>query len=295
MRPIANANEKPLPLVSIITPSYNQGRWLPENLESVAAQTYPRIEHIVIDGGSNDGTIGILEQTSRRVRWVSERDEGQSHAINKGFRLARGAILGWVNSDDAYIDRRAVEAAVEVFERLPDVVVVYGHAAVINADSGLIQLFWSPPFLYRLLPIANYICQPAAFVRRSALGTSLVDERYQTSMDRELWLRLGAGHRAQRVNMIVAADRHHLARKSIAQPGMSRHDEELLIRDYQVPRNDGMPKLRAAIRIAFRVAGLTLLLQLGRTPLAFRCTIDSYLQLARRQLFVRRAKMPGVV
>ena len=89
------------PLVSIITPSLNQGRFIEAAIESVLSQDYPRIEYIVIDGGSSDGTLDILARYGERVAWVSEPDRGQSHAINKGFRRARGDVLAWLNSDDA--------------------------------------------------------------------------------------------------------------------------------------------------------------------------------------------------
>jgi glycosyltransferase involved in cell wall biosynthesis len=120
------ANE---PLVSILTPSFNQARWLVDTLQSVARQTYPHIEHIVMDGGSTDGTVDLLTHAGSRVTWKSEPDRGQSHALNKALAASTGEIIGWINSDDAYYDVDAVAAVAQCFARHPEVDVVYGHAA----------------------------------------------------------------------------------------------------------------------------------------------------------------------
>src|SRR5713226_6394238 len=113
-------------LVSILTPSFNQARWLADNLRSVTNQTYPHIEHIIMDGGSTDSSVEILKKAGPNVRWRSEPDRGQSHALNKAFAESRGEVIGWLNSDDAYFTPTAVAEAVQVFERCPDVNVVYG-------------------------------------------------------------------------------------------------------------------------------------------------------------------------
>src|SRR5437868_3953200 len=95
-------------LVSVLTPSFNQRPWLKDNLESVSSQSYPNIEHIVMDGASTDGSVEILRNSLHNVRWLSEPDRGQSHALNKAFAESRGEIVGWLNSDDAYFSCDAV-------------------------------------------------------------------------------------------------------------------------------------------------------------------------------------------
>src|SRR5258707_986120 len=100
------------PLVSVVTPSFNQGRWLIENLRSVAVQSYPLIEHVVMDGGSTDGSLAVLADASPSVVWESGPDNGQSDAINKAFRRSSGEIIGWLNSDDAYFSSDVVDKAV---------------------------------------------------------------------------------------------------------------------------------------------------------------------------------------
>src|SRR5689334_3258701 len=115
------------PKVSIVTPSYQQGRFLPEAIESVLAQDYPEIEHLVIDGGSSDESVAVLQRYgSRLAYWESQRDKGQADALNKGFARARGEILGWLNADDTY-EPGAVRRAVEALAARPDVDVISGR------------------------------------------------------------------------------------------------------------------------------------------------------------------------
>src|SRR5205807_1163667 len=124
------------------------------------------------------------------IKWESRHDNGQSDALNRAFRRSAGEIIGWVNSDDAYFGPSVIARVVETFESRPNVAVVYGHAAMVNADGLLLQLIWVPQFSATLLRWENFIIQPAAFIRRSALGGRFVDEMYDYAMDRELWLRL---------------------------------------------------------------------------------------------------------
>ena len=204
----------PTPLVSILTPSFNQAAWLPDNLRSVTYQTYPQIEHIVMDGGSTDGSVAVLEAAGDTVRWRSEPDTGQSDAINKAFRESTGEIVGWINSDDAYFDCRVVEDVVAFFATHPEVDVVYGHAAQIAEDGTIIWMIWVPRFMRRVLKIVNFIGQPVAFIRRSALSDPMLDATYHFAMDYELWLRLDReGHQFRRISRIVAVDRHQTRRK----------------------------------------------------------------------------------
>jgi len=203
------------PLVSILTPSFNQATWLPDNLRSVACQTYPRVEHIVADGGSIDGSVAVLEAAGDTVSWVSEPDTGQPDAINKAFRQSSGDIIGWINSDDAYFDCRVVADIVAYFVTHPEVDVVFGHLAQIDEHGTIVWLNWVPQFSNRLLRIVNFIGQPVAFIRRSVLSDPMLDETYHFAMDYELWLRLqAAGRRFHRIGRITAVDRHQATRKS---------------------------------------------------------------------------------
>lgn len=220
------------PLVSILTPSFNQAAWLGDNLRSVACQTYPRIEHIVMDGGSTDGTLEILEAAGDSIVWRSEPDEGQSHAINKAFDASQGEIVGWINSDDAYFDCDVIQDVVAYFVEHPDVDVVFGHAAQVDEQGTIIWMIWVPHFSRRLLRIVNFIGQPVAFMRRSALDSPMLDESFHFTMDYELWLRLAAaGCRFRRISRITAVDRHQQLRKGVTMNDVLQDDLARLAKD----------------------------------------------------------------
>ena len=280
------------PLVSVLTPSFGQARWLADNLVSVERQTYANIEHIVADGGSVDGSIEILERHARPgLRWTSDPDRGQSHAINKAFALSRGEIIGWLNSDDAYFGAEAVADAVEIFATDPRVTVVYGHAVLVNADGLLLQVMWTPPFSRRLLRLHDFISQPTAFIRRSALGDELVDEAYDYMMDYELWLRLARRGRFRRIDSIVAIDRHQLARKSYTMADIGRQDHDRLRNTYRVAGGPIALVARKTWKIVARLAGASLVATASDQGVAVPIVRDGRSRLLVRQLITPRAVM----
>jgi len=130
------------PLVTIVTPSYNQGEFIEETLQSVARQDYDHLEHVVVDGGSDDETVDVLKQYENRydLRWVSEPDEGQSDAVNKGFEKARGDVVGWLNADDVYYTRQVITSVVDAFRERPDIDVVYGDDVLMDRHSTVTRL-----------------------------------------------------------------------------------------------------------------------------------------------------------
>lgn len=194
-----------LPVVSVVTPSYNSSRFIRETIESVLLQKYPAIEHIVIDGGSTDGTLDILREYSH-LTWISEPDRGQSDALNKGFRQAKGEIIGWLNADDTY-EPDAVFTAVNFLLENDHVDLVYSDARVIDEGNRQIGITKSQPFDLNLLLISNFINQPTVFVRRyiiERLGG--VNEDLDFTMDRELWLRLGCSFEMHYLPDIILAN-----------------------------------------------------------------------------------------
>jgi glycosyltransferase involved in cell wall biosynthesis len=250
---------RPATSVSVLTPSFNQAQWLGDAIESVRAQTHPSIEHVVSDGGSTDGTLQVLSKAERPgFVWESGPDNGQSDAINKAFARSSGDIIGWLNSDDAYFTRDAVARAVEIFDAEPDVGVVYGHAARVDAEGNVLYVLWVPPAAAKLLARGyNPVRQPAVFVRRSALGReTLVDLDFDYMMDRELWLHLSRRTRFSRLDRILAVDRHHALRKSWARRDLRDADRELLKERYSIPINAPPRLLRQGIALALRVGGL---------------------------------------
>jgi glycosyltransferase involved in cell wall biosynthesis len=180
------------PLVSIVTPSYNTGRYIGDAVESVLTQGYRNIQYLVMDGGSTDNTLSELKRFGDRLKWVSERDRGQSDAINKGFLRAKGQIFGWLNSDDTYAPN-AIAEAVNFLWSNPDVAAVYGDAMFIDAEGkDIAKCVHVEPFnKHRLLHYSDFIVQPACFFRRSAFeAVGGLDASLHWCMDYDLWLKM---------------------------------------------------------------------------------------------------------
>jgi glycosyltransferase involved in cell wall biosynthesis len=202
-------------LVSIITPSFNQARYLEQAIQSVLGQDYPHIEYIVIDGASMDGSTDIIKKYADRLAWwVSEKDSGQADAINKGLTRASGEIVAWLNSDDYYF-LDAVSSAVTAFEENPDVVFVYGNMLAVN-EQGV-------PFNtlnYKQLTLQDLLCfqiigQPAVFIRREALEEAgLLDPAFHYLLDHHLWIRIAQHGKILHVNQTWAAARYHAEAKN---------------------------------------------------------------------------------
>ena len=182
------------PLVSIVTPSFNQGLYLEETIQSVLNQDYPNIEYIIIDGGSTDGSVEIIKRYEDRIGyWESEPDLGQTDAINKGFALAKGEILAWLNSDDTYRPG-AIREAVDYLYEHPEVGMVYGHAFYIDEEGEVVAQFPTAKTDYDKLRRGNStIPQQAAFFRSSLwkmIGP--LDPSFYYAMDYDLWIRISS-------------------------------------------------------------------------------------------------------
>ena len=204
------------PLVTIVTPSLDQASFLEETISSVRDQDYPCLEHIVIDGGSTDGSLEIIGRHPQ-LRWVSEPDRGQADAVNKGFAMARGKIFGWLNADDLYLPG-AVAAAVEAL-RATGVGLVYGGWQQI--DEGGAVLCDVPPRAWDhdiLRAGQNTIAQPAAFFTREAFeAVGGLDPRYHYAMDYDLWLKIAARFEVRALEQTLAAFRYHGDSKTVSE------------------------------------------------------------------------------
>jgi len=277
------------PLVSILTPSFNQAEYLPDNLRSVACQTYPNIEHIVMDGGSNDGSVAILEAAGESVRWRSEPDEGQSDAINKAFSASRGEIIGWVNSDDAFFDCRVIEDVVAFFHANPAMDVAYGHCLQTTGDGMAIQVLWAPPFDAELLKAVDILAQPAVFMRRSSLTEPLLDASFHFALDYELWLRMASnGRRFGRIPRILAIDRHQHERKSSTLKDVHRSDLERLRPVYDLHLGAEFDRQRSWFYRRQRIMGALLIPTIHAEKVAFTPSANLKEGLWRRQIGSRR-------
>jgi GT2 family glycosyltransferase len=241
------------PLVTVVTPCLNPGSALRGCLDSVAAQTYTPIEHIVVDGGSTDGTVELLREAG--VRFVSERDQGQSDALNKGFRLASGDIVGWLNADDT-LEPGAVAAVVGALVREPAAGWAYGDCEIVEPGARSVRrpttVDGTQSFTER-----NPVAQPGSFVTRSALDQiGAVDESFHLAMDFDLWLRLvDGGFRGLYVPQVLARFTITADSKTGSQPWSSFLREEALALWKSGRGADAGVKLGAAAAWAAHTAG----------------------------------------
>jgi GT2 family glycosyltransferase len=205
------------PLVSIVTPSYNQAPYLEQTIQSVLGQDYPHIEYMVIDGGSTDNSVEIIQKHADRLAyWVSEKDSGQAEAINKGFARANGEILAWLNSDDYYM-LNTVSVAVRCFEQNPDVAMVYGDMLAVDGNGQTINVL-----RYKQLTLQDFLCfqivgQPSVFFRRAAFEKAgPLETSFHFMLDHQLWIRLAQQGRLLHVPQVWSAARYHAGAKNRA-------------------------------------------------------------------------------
>jgi glycosyltransferase involved in cell wall biosynthesis len=224
---------KNFPLVSIITPSYNSALFLKETIESIRKQDYPIVEHIIVDGGSNDGTIDILRQCEN-LKWISEADQGQSDALNKGFKMANGEIIGWLNADDIYTPD-AISTAAHFLIENQDFAMVYGDMNLVDEEGEFISLRKSKRFNLSTLFLENFINQPTVFMRKSVIEQlGGLDESLHYAMDRDLWLRAGSRYKMQYLPGWVGANfrLHTGAKTHNNKPGF--HEEHIRIMEQSI-------------------------------------------------------------
>jgi glycosyltransferase involved in cell wall biosynthesis len=208
------------PLVSVVTPSYNQAEYLEETILSVLGQDYPNIEYIIIDGDSTDGSVDIIRKYEEQLMyWVSEPDEGQADAINKGWRIARGQYLTWLNADDVLLPD-AITRCVQFLEESPDSMMVYGDVYHIDQYSEILGLQVTHEFNYMTVirSAVNPVMQPGFLVRREALDTAgELNPKLQFGLDFEYWLRLGCVAAIRYTGFPVARFRVHPTSKTTNQ------------------------------------------------------------------------------
>jgi len=202
-----------------VSPSYNQAAYLEQTLTSVLEQDYPRLEYLVVDGASTDGSVDVIRKYAHRLAWwTTEKDSGQAEAINKGLAHAKGDILGWLNSDDTYLPG-AIAAVVKVFQDNPDVVLIYGNMLAVDEYGQTTNLL-----KYRQFNIEDLLCfeiigQPAVFFRREAYEKAgMLDTNYHCFLDHHLWLRLALQGPILHVDETWAAARYHPEAKNLARP-----------------------------------------------------------------------------
>lgn len=209
----------PWPRVSIVTPSYNQGRFIEETIRSVLLQGYPDLQYIIIDGGSTDNSVEIIKKYQKwQAYWVSEPDRGQSDAINKGWRLAKGDIVAYLNSDDIYMPG-AVQTAAAFLSQNPDTGMVYGECRIIDEHGRLKRRFKTADFRIEKVLCGGpcVIPQPSAFVRRAIIDkVGLLDVDMDMAMDLDLWVRIGLKHSLVHIPEVLASSRLYPGTKTMS-------------------------------------------------------------------------------
>ena len=235
-----------LPLVSIVTPSYNQAQFLEETILSVLNQNYPQLEYIIIDGGSTDGSVEIIRRYADRLAyWVSEPDKGQADAINKGWSRVTGDIVAFLNSDD-YYRPGAISAVCEVFRQRPEVGIVWGQAEWVTEHGKPLRPTHTFVDSQQMVERFEGLPQPATFVRKEVIDkVGKLDPTFHFALDGEFFIRAMANFDSQALPQIIACMRLHGAAKSVA-AGLGFAPEVIRIANKIVANPQAYPKYRVA-------------------------------------------------
>ncbi|RZL69648.1 MAG: glycosyltransferase [Pedobacter sp.] len=243
---LAFFSNKNLPKFSVVIPSYQQGKYLEEAIRSVLLQNYPNIELIIIDGGSSDSTIEVLKYYSNYISFiVSEKDNGQSQAINKGFSIASGDLYYWLNSDD-YLNQNSFNKIAPLFIKNKKIDIVYGHGLNLDTLTEKLTLDFAPIVLDRFLRFGGIILSHSV-IWRSKIHCKIWED-LQCAMDAELWLRLFNNRKIKHSYYPIGVFRRHPEQKTAVNSGWDdkwTSDFENFIWQYYSPINKFIWKIRS--------------------------------------------------
>jgi len=201
-----------IPTISVVTPSFNQGEYIEETIQSVLGQNYPNLEYVIIDGGSTDNSVDIINKYDKRLHyWVSEKDNGHGHAINKGFMKTKGEIMCWINSDDMYTPW-SFKAVAEIFRCYPNVMWMVGYNCLWNSEGAMTRASRVPKNIYDfLLGRYMWIQQESVFWRRALWEKAggYINQDYKFIVDGELWTRFFLFESLYSVDCILSGYRVH--------------------------------------------------------------------------------------
>lgn len=253
------------PLVSVITPTLNQARYIQDTLQSVREQAYGEVEHIVVDGGSSDETLEILRGQGRtsKFRWISGSDAGMYDAVNKGLRMARGQILAYLNSDDLYFPW-TIQTAVDYLQAHPEVDLVYGDYMSLDEVSGSQLLLLQPPYRAGYIRRTGFIPQPTAFWRRSLYERiGGFDATLQYVGDCDYWMRAAIASNMAKVDEVLAIDRTQGGGKRSTDPSPLAAELAIVRRRHRMVGDRGRHWLDRAYAAFWRRVQLIRLLALA--------------------------------
>lgn len=223
------------PKITIVTPSFNQGRYIKETIESVLEQNYPNLEYIIIDGGSTDDSVEIIKKYEKHLTyWVSEKDNGQTHAINKGFNRSTGELVNWLNSDDL-LEKGALSSLGEAILEYPNADVFFGDYRAIDEYSNTIYRRKSAPYFKQCLYWGRQLSsQPAVFFKRSMLGKcGMLNEDFHFCMDIEFWIRCAMqGAEFMQLKQPLGVTRVHGDAKTTNLQQLLHDEHKCLVRSY---------------------------------------------------------------
>jgi glycosyltransferase involved in cell wall biosynthesis len=292
------------PLVSIVTPTKNRATMLEATLRSVRGQTYPNVEHIVMDGDSNDGTVDLLRrfEGTYRMRWESKADAGMYPAINEGLLQTTGEIVAYLNSDDLYFPW-TIDVVVDAFRRHPNADFVFGDVLAIDDETGDQAMILNPPFHLDFIRRVGFLPQPGVFWRRSMLDLEdPFDETLRYVADCDYWMRVGSRRHFEKVNEFLAVERNHTGtlRQVVGSPLWS--ELEAVRSRYVAPsgeyHEERIRRYRRRSKMWTRIYSLVLLLQ---TLMPRRARIGPWAHMlnrmqgrpSRSRLFVRAIPYVG--
>lgn len=206
------------------------GQFLEAAIRSVIQQDYPRVEYLVMDGGSTDGTLEILRRYEGRLRYISAPDRGQADAVNRGFQLTQGSIFAFLNADDAYLPG-AISAVVQAFAQNPEAGVIYGEAWHVGEDGSRISPYPVEQFQAGRLARRCFICQPAAFIRREVFEASgMLNPDLHFALDYDLWIRIARRYPMLKIDTPLAVSRVHGENKTIRQMAVALRETLIMLK-----------------------------------------------------------------
>ena len=285
--------ESDKPLVSIVTPSYNHGKFIEDTILSVKSQDYPNIEHIVVDGSSTDNTLKILKKYEKgyNLRWISEPDEGQSDAVNKGFKMTKGEIIGWLNSDDTYLSIRTISDVVKYFKKHNKAKIIYGDMISIDHKNAIMLVRPALPiFRYSILKKRNFISEPSTFFKRDIIDNYHLDKNLHYAMDHDFWLKIGKDNKFYHIPKILSCFRLHANSKSVSQSRKMKN-EDIEVRQRYHHASERLDELNPMIDIfldSLPITGLPEVLKLyTRTDFAFDIKIPPKREMIIKNLLLK--------